>query len=134
MESTHADTPTSTNASTEKLAFSVDLICAPTISYAAVQNCVSIVHSIRLKNISDFIFKNVELLISGSPAFMQGQKFHFDQILPGETRSLSVEHFDLKPDHGFFLSLNEAERGYIQARIVADGIDDQASHKIHVDI
>lgn len=134
MESTSASAPASTNSSTERRAFSVDLICAPTISYAAVQNCVPLVHSIRLENISDTIFRNVELLISGSPAFMQGQKFLFDQILPGETRSLSVEHFDLKPDYSFFLSLNEAERGYIQARVVADCIDDQASHKIQVDI
>lgn len=73
---------------------SLDLITAPTVSYAAVQNSVPIILRVQIKNNTEVDIHNVELIISANPAFILEQKFHFDRLLAGEIRTLDLKDFD----------------------------------------
>lgn len=108
----------------------VELISAPTVSYAAVQNRVPIVQTVRVVNNSDVDIKNVDLTISANPPFMSGQRFHFECLLAGEVRTLGIEVLDLKPDHAYFAALNEAELGHVEAKAIAT--DGTKAHNTNV--
>jgi hypothetical protein len=90
---------------------SIDVFCASTVSYAAVQNNVPLIQSIRIENVSDVILHGVEILISANPAFMQGQKLYFESLQVGEVRQIEVDALSLMPNHNYLAHLNEAERG-----------------------
>lgn len=129
------DFPNNSNAIIDRVIPSllVELISAPTVSYAAVQNRVPIIQTVRIENNSDVDIKNVDLVLSANPAFMLGQKFHFDCLLAGEVRTLGPDVLDLKPDQAYFFALNEAEIGYIEARANAiDGITAHNTNSIEV--
>ena len=96
----------------------VTLTSAPTVSYAAVQNRVPIIQSIRIENRSDVDINNIDLVISANPSFMLGQRFYFERLIAGEVRTLNADFLDLKPDHAYFAALrNEKELGRIDVRI-----------------
>jgi very-short-patch-repair endonuclease len=111
----------------------VELICAPTVSYAAVQNNVPLVQTVRIENTSHVDIKNIGLVISANPTFMLGQRFHFDCLLAGEVRTLGADILNLMPDHTYFAALNEAELGRVEVKaIAADGTEAHNSNAIEV--
>lgn len=99
------------------LPFLITITNTPTVSYAAVQNLIPIIQSIRIENTSDVDLKNIELLISANPPFILGQRFCFELFRAGEIRVLKADRLELQPDHAYFSGLNEAELGYIEVRV-----------------
>lgn len=107
---------------------SLDLITAPTVSYAAVQNSAPIILRVQIKNNTEVDIHNVELIISANPAFIHEQKFHFDRLLAGEIRTLDLQDLDQRPDHQFFSALNEAEIGHVVAK--ANATNGSSAHVV----
>lgn len=97
----------------------IEIISTQTVNYAAVQNLVPIVHSVRIQNNTGFDIKDIDFLISANPSFISGQKFHLEHLLAGEIRTFDTKTLDLKPDHTYFSTLNEAEQGNIEVKVIA---------------
>ena len=99
----------------------VDLkvIADPTTGYAAIQNNIPVVRSLVVNNKSDEHLNALDVVVSCTPAFAQGTRFHFEQLAPGESRTLSP--VDLQPDHAYLIKLDEAEKASIRIKAVADG-------------
>lgn len=102
-----------------------------TTGYAAVQNNIPIVRAIVVKNVSDEALHGVEVEVACSPAFAVGVRFLFEQLAPGESRSLSP--IDLQPDHTYLIKLDESEKASINVEASCDGtLIAQASSNIEV--
>ena len=99
----------------------INTTCASTVSYAAVQNNVPIIQTIRIENVSNEALKDVGVLISANPSFMQGQKLHFDCLQAGEVRLIDVNNLNLMPNHEYLVSLNEAEHGHVNVGVLIEG-------------
>lgn len=95
------------------------VIADPTTGYAAIQNNIPVVRSLVVKNNQEETLRSVDVLVSCTPAFAQGARFHFEQLAPGESRTISP--VDLQPDHPYLIKLDEAEKASIQIKAVADG-------------
>lgn len=119
------DPPINPTASRLALALS----CVPTVNYAAVQNRVPIVHTVRIENTSGLDLDDVCLVLSSNPPFIRGQRFQFDRLLAGEVRTLGLDVLELQPDHAYFAALNEAELGHVAAH--AECADGGVAHAIH---
>lgn len=102
-----------------------------TTGYAAVQNNIPLVRTLVVKNVSDEALHGVEVKVTCSPAFAVGVRFLFEQLAPGETRSLSP--VDLQPDHTYLIKLDESEKASINVEASCDGtLIAQASSNIEV--
>jgi very-short-patch-repair endonuclease len=136
MISATADSPNNSDIETDTsaiLPLQVTLNNAPTVSYAAVQNRVPIIQTIRIENTSDIDINNIDLVISANPSFMLGQRFHFERLLAGEVRTLSADILDLKPDHTYFAALNEKEIGHIEVRATSsNGAEARNTNSIEI--
>lgn len=88
--------------------------------YAAIQNNIPIVRSLIVKNNTKEIQRSIDVLVSCAPAFAQGARFHFEQLAPGETRTISP--IDLQPDHTYLIKLDEAEKASIRVKVVTAGV------------
>ncbi|MCD0491115.1 DUF3320 domain-containing protein [Chromobacterium violaceum] len=107
------------------------VIADPTTGYAAIQNNIPVVRSLIVKNNYEEALNSVDVLVSCTPAFAQGTRFHFEQLSPGESRTLSP--VDLQPDHAYLIKLDEAEKASIQIKAVADGkAQTETNHPIEV--
>ena len=107
------------------------VIADPTTGYASIQNNIPVVRSLIVKNNSEETLNSVEVLVSSTPAFAQGARFHFEQLAPGESRTLSP--VDLQPDHTYLIKLDEAEKVSIRVRAVAAGKElAEINHPIEV--
>lgn len=95
------------------------VIANPTTGYAAIQNNIPVVHSLIVKNNHEEALTSLDVFVSCAPAFAQGAHFHFEQLAPGETRTLSL--VDLHPDHSYLIKLDEVETASIRIRAIADG-------------
>lgn len=95
------------------------VIADPTTGYAAIQNNIPVVRSIVVTNNHEEALHSVDVLISCTPAFAQGVRFHFEKLAPGESRTISP--VDLHPDHAYLIKLDEAEHASIQIKAVMDG-------------
>jgi len=137
MASDTVDSPSDLDIKTNPLVPSlrVMLISTPTVSYAAVQNRVPIVQSLRIENTSEVDINNVDLVISANPSFMLGQRFNFERLLAGEVRTFdtATDILDLKPDHTYFSALNETELGHIEVRAIAsNGTEAYSTNAIEI--
>lgn len=90
-----------------------------TTGYAAIQNNIPVVRSLSVKNNTDGTLYSLDVLVSCTPAFAQGARFHFEQLAPGETRIITP--VDLQPDHAYLIKLDEAEKASIRVKAVAAG-------------
>lgn len=99
----------------------VDLkvIADATTGYAAIQNNIPVVRSLIVKNNHKETLRSLGVLVSCTPAFAQGARFHFEQLAPGESRTISP--VDLQPDHTYLVKLDEVEKASIRIKAVADG-------------
>ena len=95
------------------------VIAQSTTGYAAIQNNIPVVHSLLVKNNSDEVLNCLDVLVSCAPAFAQGARFHFEQLAPRETRTISP--VDLLPDHTYLIKLDEAEKASIRVKAVTEG-------------
>lgn len=95
------------------------VIADPTTGYAAIQNNIPVVRSLIVKSNHEETLRSVDVLVSCTPAFAQGARFHFEQLAPGESRTISP--VDLQPDHTYLIKLDEAEKASIRIKAVADG-------------
>lgn len=107
------------------------LVADSTTGYAAIQNNIPVVRSLIVKNNTDGILCSLDVLVSCTPAFAQGARFHFEQLAPGETRTITP--VDLLPDHAYLIKLDEAEKASIRVRAeVAGTILADINHPIEV--
>ena len=95
------------------------VIADSTTGYAAIQNNIPVVRSLSVKNNTDGTLCSLDVLVSCTPAFAQGARFHFEQLAPGETRTITP--VDLQPDHAYLIKLDEAEKASIRVKAVAAG-------------
>ena len=91
----------------------------PTTGYAAIQNNIPVLRSITIANAGASPMHDVELTIACTPAFATGERIRFERIEAGETRTVSP--VDLKPDHHYLASLDEAEQASLQATARVNG-------------
>lgn len=118
-------------AETAAPAAELKVIADSTTGYAAIQNNIPVVRSLIVKNNSEEIQYSLDILVSCTPAFAQGARFHFEQLAPGETRTISP--VDLQPDHAYLIKLDEAEKASIRVKAVADGTTlTEVNHAIEV--
>lgn len=107
------------------------VISDPTTGYSAIQNNIPVVRSIIVKNNSNEALCSLDILVACVPAFAQGVRFHFEQLAPGETRTISP--VDLQPDHAYLIKLDEAEKASIRVKAVAsEAILADINHSIEV--
>jgi very-short-patch-repair endonuclease len=99
-----------------KVLYRVELDSSPTIGYASIQNSVPVIRTIRLSNNSEAELADVELLVRCDPAFAVGAKLRFQNLAPGETRSLGP--IDLEPDHSFLADLQEGMTATVSLTLV----------------
>lgn len=104
-------------AETVAPAVELKVIADSTIGYAAIQNNIPVIHSLIVKNNSEETLYSLYVLVFCTPAFAQCARFHFEQLAPGETRTISP--VDLQPDHAYLIKLDEAERASIRIKGVA---------------
>jgi hypothetical protein len=109
------DTPAKEN--NEHIKIYID--SAAVVNYAAVQNNVPIINSIRLENKSEFEYKNLELKISSNPAFIDGCRFTVEKFSPGDSYTFTQAKLNLGPNHSYLFSLDEAERGELVVSVSA---------------
>lgn len=133
LDTVDSRSDSNTKTRTISSSLTIELICAPTVSYAAVQNRVPIVQKIRIENHAATDIRNVEVVVTANPTFILGQRFHFDVLMAGEIRTISLNELDLKPDHAYFAALNEAELGHLEVKAIAtDGSSTQCINAIEV--
>ncbi len=94
------------------------IIADSTTGYAAIQNNIPVVRSLIITNNSEVTKFSLDVFVSCTPAFAQGARFHFEQLSPGETRTISS--IDLQPDHAYLIKLDEDEKASIRVKAVAD--------------
>jgi hypothetical protein len=111
-------------------AIELKVIADSTTGYAAIQNNIPVVRTLVVKNNSNEDLCSLDVLISCSPAFAQGARFHFARIAPGEVRTISP--VDLQPDHSYLINLDEAEKAVIQVRATAGVTRAESHHPIEV--
>lgn len=102
----------------------ISVDCANVINYAAIQNKVPIIHQIKIENTSDLDIKDFELRIGSNPSFIEGQRFKFDKLLSGETRSFDQVQLNLGSNNDYFFNLNEAEHAQLHIKIFAPGFEE----------
>lgn len=118
-------------AKTESPMVDLKVIVDPTTGYAAIQNNIPVVRSLIVKNNSEEALNSLAVLVSCTPEFAQGARFHFEQLAPGESRTISP--VDLQPDHTYLIKLDEAEKASIRIKAVADGKTlSELNHSIEV--
>lgn len=118
-------------AETAAPAAELKVIADATTGYAAIQNNIPVVRSLIVKNTSEETQYSLDVLVSCTPSFAQGARFHFEQLAPGEIRTISP--VDLQPDHAYLIKLDEAEKASIRVKAVADGtILADVNHSIEV--
>ena len=100
-------------------AVELKIIADPTIGYAAIQNNIPVVRSLVVKNASAEVLKSLDVQLSCIPGFAQGARFQFEQLAPGESRTLSP--VDLQPDHAYLIQLDEGEKAAIRVKAVSAG-------------
>ncbi len=91
-----------------------------TTGYAAIQNNIPVIRSLIVKNNTEETQFSVDVLVSCIPAFAQSTRFHFEQLAPGETRT--IYPIDLQPDHAYLIKLDEAEMASIRVKVVTAGV------------
>lgn len=112
-------------------AVELKVIADPTTGYAAIQNNIPVVRSLVVKNASAEVLKSLDVQVSCIPAFAQGARFQFEQLAPGECRTLSP--VDLQPDHAYLIQLDEGEKAAVRVKAVAAGQHlAEVSHPIEV--
>lgn len=118
-------------AETSAPATELKVIADSTTGYAAIQNNIPVVRSLIVKNNTEETQRSVDVLVSCAPAFAQGARFHFEQLAPGETRTISP--IDLQPDHAYLIKLDEAEKASIRVKVVtADAMLAEINHPVEV--
>ena len=98
---------------------SIQIVTDRTTGYAAVQNNIPVVRNIVLENRSDTRFRDLELIVTCSPAFAKGVRLRFDELAPGESRSLAP--IDMQPEHAYLVSLDEAEMASLMGKASCSG-------------
>ncbi|TWI67730.1 AAA domain-containing protein [Pseudoduganella lurida] len=118
-------------ASTAPLPVAINVIADATIGYAAIQNNVPVVRELTMTNTGTAALVDVELAIACVPAFATGLRLRFERLEPGETRRIAP--LDLKPDHAYLSTLDEAVQAVITFTASAAGaMRGQASHRLAV--
>lgn len=86
----------------------VDIVLSadPTVGYASIQNAIPIIRAIEITNRTGADLVELHVEIHCDPPFANGALFHFDRLLPGETRRIAP--VDLPPAHDYLATLNEA--------------------------
>ena len=102
-----------------------------TIGYAAIQNSVPIIRSLRLTNHGAEAIENLQVLITCNPRFAQGIKVRFDRLGPSETRCISP--IDLHPDHTFLAELQESVNAVVQVSVLT-GTEELAHTVQHIEV
>ena len=97
----------------------IEIEADATLGYAAIQNAVPVVRSLRLTHNGIEPLSDVEVRITCNPPFAESLKLRFDRLAPGETRRISP--VDLHPDHAFLAGLPESIRASIAVEVVAGG-------------
>ncbi|WP_047248286.1 DUF3320 domain-containing protein [Chromobacterium subtsugae] len=112
-------------------ALELKVIADLTTGYVAIQNNIPVMRSLIVKNNYEETLNSVDILVSCTPAFAQGTRFHFEQLSPGESRTISP--VDLQPDHAYLIKLDEAEKASIRIKALADSkAQTEINHPIEV--
>lgn len=98
---------------------------AESFTYASYQNAIPVVQSIKIENASNRQYEGCKLELTSFPAFLRSKTWTIDRLVPGDNLTLSDRKVEL--DAGYLAGLNEAERGEITLRLLADGtlLDEQ---------
>ncbi|MFK7768056.1 MAG: DUF3320 domain-containing protein [Mariniblastus sp.] len=82
-----------------------------TISYAAWQNSVPFITSIKVKNLSADPANGLELQLTTSSGFLKSKSWKIDRLLPGD--DLEISDLVVELDAGYLAGLNEAEKSQL---------------------
>ena len=91
---------------------------ASSFTYASYQNAIPVLRAIGIENRSDRQVEKLRLELSSTPAFVRPKAWMVDRVVPGDHLPLGDRKVEL--DAGYLAGLNEAERGEITLRLVAD--------------
>lgn len=89
----------------------IELEADPTTGYAAIQNAIPVIRSLRLVNHSTESFAGLEIHVSCNPQFARPLRLRLEELGPHETRRL--ESLDMQPDHDFLAELSESVRAQV---------------------
>ncbi|MEN6520926.1 MAG: DUF3320 domain-containing protein [Armatimonadota bacterium] len=110
---------------------SVEVMLSRTVNYASQQNDIPVIHSLRIRNISDSVLQDIRVSISAEPAFAAPMEMRIASIGPDETYNLGK--VDLALSHNFLFQLTERVLGTISVAVsTQEGPAVQKSEKIGV--
>ncbi|HEX5484445.1 MAG TPA: DUF4011 domain-containing protein [Limnobacter sp.] len=110
-------------------AFEISIESAKIVNYAAAQNNIPIVSRLSIRNKTQLVFKQLDLLVSANPAFFEPKRFSFDTFGAEESRAFNSVQLNLALNHEYLFDLDESESGQITISVVKDGEDP----KIHIE-
>ncbi len=106
----------------------IDLQLNPTVNYATQQNDVPVVHSLRIRNVSDRYLQDVRISIETEPLFARPLEKTIELIGPQETYDLGI--IDLPLSHDFLFQLTERVAGEVHVTAAAGQGSIRVSEKI----
>jgi very-short-patch-repair endonuclease len=107
---------------------SVQMQISRTVNYASQQNDVPVIHSLLIRNNTDSVLKDLNVLIDTEPAFSRPKEITIASIGPKETYNLGT--IDLVLSHDFLSNLAERIVGAVQVSVTTSEGTFQTSEKI----
>lgn len=110
---------------------SVEILLSQTVNYASQQNDIPVIHSLRIKNVSESVLEDVRVSISTEPAFAAPMEMRITSIGPDETYNLGK--IDLALSHDFLFQLTERVLGTVSIIVTSsDGVEVRKNEKVAV--
>jgi very-short-patch-repair endonuclease len=104
-------------------AFEVSIESAQIVNYAAAQNNIPLISRLVIRNTTERLYKQVEVLISANPALFDPKRFTFDTFGGHETRTFNSVQLNLALNHEYLFDLDESECASISVRVTKDEME-----------
>lgn len=111
-----AEAPTVNQPPSDAPGFAIEIEADPTSGFAAIQNSVPVIRSLKFTNNSENALEEVRVQIACNPVFAGPAHFRFARLMPGECRK--IQPVDLAPDHSFLSTLREAVTATVSVTVL----------------
>ncbi|BCL74998.1 hypothetical protein JHS3_07340 [Jeongeupia sp. HS-3] len=90
----------------------IDVIVTEKLGFASQQNAVPVLRELEITNNSESDYDDLMLVLSASPAFLEGKTWKIDRLPKGD--SLHITDRDLKLNAAYLADLSESLRGELK--------------------
>jgi len=93
----------------------IDVTVTTKLGFASQQNAVPVLRELEITNNSEFDYDDLALILTTSPAFLEGKTWKIDRLPKGD--SLHITDRDLKLDAAYLADLTESLRGELKLNL-----------------